>query len=308
MPGRDNKMGHNYKYCNVEHHLALVLMLLLHMDASTVDGPTYQHEDPLTRQILTCTRCPAGTHMGAHCTATEETVCSSCPKGHFTQFWNYLPKCLYCSTFCVENQYIKKECTPTNNRVCQCKEGYFWQANFCIKHTECPSGYGVRQNGTSHSDTKCEKCARETFSAVTSSTSPCVEHTNCTSMDLKVVLRGTGKHDNLCSTCKNLQNDGGLSILKHFLPEFFAKEINRRSKLYRFVRHHQNLQGKHSLFSKRSLLLQRISEWIRGATIDQLRKLPMQLRESNIHNTADKLSKMFKELDASNCDCKMATL
>lgn len=102
---------------------------------------------------------------------------------------------------------------------------------------------------------------------------------------------------------------GGLSILKRFLPDFFANEKNRRSKLYRFVRHHlgQNLQGKHSLFSKRSLL-HHISEWIRGATIDQLRKLPMQLRESNIHNTADKLSKMFKELDASNCDCKIATL
>ncbi|ROL42092.1 Tumor necrosis factor receptor superfamily member 11B [Anabarilius grahami] len=136
----------NQKYCNVEHHLALVLMLLSHMDASTVEVPTYQHEDPLIRQILTCTRCPAGTHMRAHCTASEDTVCSSCPKDHFTQFWNYLPKCLYCSTFCVENQYIKKECSPTNNRVCQCKEGYYWQADFCIKHTECPSGYGVQQN------------------------------------------------------------------------------------------------------------------------------------------------------------------
>lgn len=122
-------------------------MLLSHMDASTVEVPTYQHEDPLTRQILTCTRCPAGTHMRAHCTATEDTVCSSCPKDHFTQFWNYLPKCLYCSTFCIKNQYIKKECSPTNNRVCQCKEGYYWQADFCIKYTECPSGYGVQQNG-----------------------------------------------------------------------------------------------------------------------------------------------------------------
>lgn len=214
-------------------------MLLLHKETSTVEVLTYQHEDPLTRKILTCTHCPPGTHMSKHCTATEDTVCSPCPEDHFTQFWNYLPKCLYCSTFCVENQYIKKECSTTSNRVCQCKEGYFWQADFCIKHMECPYGYGVQQNGildiswalsfsvsklrlwkvfffffsigTLHGDTKCERCARGTYSAVTSSTSPCVKQTDCKSLDLHVVLRGTSWHDNICSTCKNLQNDGKLS-------------------------------------------------------------------------------------------------
>lgn len=35
---------------------------------------------------------------------------------------------------CVKNQYIKKEYSPTNNRVCQCKEGNFCQAVFCIKY------------------------------------------------------------------------------------------------------------------------------------------------------------------------------
>uniref|UniRef100_A0A671S883 TNFR-Cys domain-containing protein n=1 Tax=Sinocyclocheilus anshuiensis TaxID=1608454 RepID=A0A671S883_9TELE len=161
----------------VEHQLALVLMLLLHTGTSTVEVLTYQHEDLVTSK---------------HCTATEDTTCSPCPdsEDHFTQFWNYLPKLLYC------------KCSATNNRVCQCKEGYFWQANFCIKHSNVFNVF----RGTLHSDTKYERCARGTFSAVTSSTSPCVKHTECKSMDLHAVLRGTSWHDNIYSTCENLQN------------------------------------------------------------------------------------------------------
>uniref|UniRef100_A0A673FMB9 Uncharacterized protein n=1 Tax=Sinocyclocheilus rhinocerous TaxID=307959 RepID=A0A673FMB9_9TELE len=97
------------------------------------------------------------------------------------------------------NQYIKKECSATNNRVCQCKEGYFWQADFCIKHSNVFNVF----IGTLHSDTKYERCARGTFSAVTSSTSPCVKHTECKSVDLHVVLRGTfsAKISRIVSNC-----------------------------------------------------------------------------------------------------------
>ncbi len=38
-----------------------------------------------------------------------------------------------------------------------------------------------------------------------------VKHTDCKSMDFDVVLRGAGLHDNICSTCENLQNDGKVS-------------------------------------------------------------------------------------------------
>lgn len=116
-------------------------------DASTVEVPTYPHTYRQTGQMLTCTQCPAGTYMRAHCTPTRDTVCSPCPANHFTQYWNYLPNCLYCGTFCVENQHVKEECSPINNRVCECNDGYYWHADFCIKHTECPSGHGVEKKG-----------------------------------------------------------------------------------------------------------------------------------------------------------------
>ncbi|XP_052003484.1 tumor necrosis factor receptor superfamily member 11B-like [Xyrauchen texanus] len=287
----------------------VVMMLALGIYASTAEVPTYQLEDPATGRILTCTRCPAGYHMRSHCTPTQDTVCSRCPEHHFTQFWNYLPKCLYCSTFCVENQYVKKECSPTNNRVCECQEGYYWQADFCIKHTECPSGYGVQKNGTVHSDTNCEKCPRGTFSATKSSSAPCVKHTDCASMDLVVALKGTGWHDNICVACETLQIDGGITVLKQIMQNIFAHEKIRLSKLSRILRHGlgQRLQGKRSLFSRRQFLLYSFFEWIRGARIDQLRELPKMLEERNIRNTAEKI---LKEFDASNClmnDTKMST-
>lgn len=213
---------------------ALVLMLFVSgAHATTVEVPTYQHKDPNTGQILTCTRCPPGTHMSAHCTPTRDTLCVPCPEEHFTQYWNFLPKCLYCSVFCVENQHVKEECTTKNNRVCECNDGYYWHADFCIQHSECPSGHGVQKKGISyvwhmlsmflfttevcstfvsagtvHSNTKCARCPRGTFSGVTSSREPCVNHTDCASAGLVVVMNGTSWHDNVCSTCQELNNDG----------------------------------------------------------------------------------------------------
>uniref|UniRef100_A0AAZ3NTW9 TNFR-Cys domain-containing protein n=1 Tax=Oncorhynchus tshawytscha TaxID=74940 RepID=A0AAZ3NTW9_ONCTS len=108
---------------------------------------TYHHLDSSTGQLLTCHRCPPGHHMSAHCTATTQTVCTPCPSGHYTQYWNYLHKCLYCGTFCGEHQVVKEECSVLNDRVCECKGGYYWDADFCIRHSECPSGYGVKRRG-----------------------------------------------------------------------------------------------------------------------------------------------------------------
>lgn len=108
---------------------------------------TYHHLDPTTGQLLTCNRCPPGHHMSAHCTAATQTVCTPCPSSHYTQYWNYLHKCLYCGTFCGEHQVVKEECSVLNDRVCECKEGYYWDSDFCIRHTECPSGYGVKRRG-----------------------------------------------------------------------------------------------------------------------------------------------------------------
>ncbi|XP_056618658.1 tumor necrosis factor receptor superfamily member 6B-like [Triplophysa dalaica] len=279
--------------------LLLALMLFVSCtDASTVEVPTYQHMDRQTGQILKCKQCPAGTYMVEHCTPTRDTVCSPCPANHFTQYWNYLPNCLYCGIFCVENQHVKVECSPKNNRVCECNDGFFWHAEFCIKHTECPSGDGVHKKGTVHSDTVCERCPRGTFSAGASSSAKCVKHTDCESMGLVVMLNGSRWHDNVCMTCQNIQKDGGLSILRDFLPQFFAHQKIRLSKLKRVVRNlGQRQQKRNTVFSKRDFLLNFFSEWIKAASIDQLKGLPKTLHSNDMHKTAEKLFTIFNKLD-----------
>lgn len=116
--------------------------------ASSVEPvPTYNRQDPSTRETLTCAKCPAGTHMAAHCTATSPTKCAPCKDDHFTELWNYLPRCLYCNNFCYENQEVETECSATGNRVCRCKEGFYWSDDFCIRHSQCGPGHGVKTKG-----------------------------------------------------------------------------------------------------------------------------------------------------------------
>lgn len=108
---------------------------------------TYERQDPSTGETLICDKCPPGTHMTEHCTANTRTKCAPCIEDHFTALWNYLPRCLYCNNFCYENQEVEKECSATGNRVCRCKEGFYLSDDFCIRHSECKPGLGVKTKG-----------------------------------------------------------------------------------------------------------------------------------------------------------------
>lgn len=128
----------------------LVLVVACASLVSTTSGLlTFQHTDHASGGTLQCLRCGAGSYMKAPCTPHRQTLCSPCPTNHFTQFHNYLPKCLYCGTFCGEHQVVAKECSPVNDRVCECKEGYYMLADFCVKHRDCHPGQGVKQRGKS---------------------------------------------------------------------------------------------------------------------------------------------------------------
>lgn len=123
-------------------------MLFLLFGVSAVQSvPTFQHDDPVTGRSLTCNQCPPGTYMAAYCTATTQTKCLPCKSQHFTEVWNYLPKCLYCYNFCSENQEVETECSATTNRVCRCKEGFYMINDFCMRHSECGVGHGVKTKG-----------------------------------------------------------------------------------------------------------------------------------------------------------------
>ncbi|KAM9387275.1 tumor necrosis factor receptor superfamily member 11B [Phaethornis superciliosus] len=160
--------------------------------------PKYPHYDPGTSHRLLCDQCPPGTYVKQHCTATSPTQCAPCPDQYYSEEWSSNDECQYCSAVCKELQYVKQECTRTQNRVCECVEGRYLELEFCLKHTECPPGFGVAQPGTPESDTVCKKCPEGFFSNETSSKAACLKHTNCSALGFKTALKGNAVRDNIC--------------------------------------------------------------------------------------------------------------
>ncbi|XP_066479409.1 tumor necrosis factor receptor superfamily member 11B [Tiliqua scincoides] len=169
--------------------------------------PKYLHYDPTTSRQLMCDQCPPGTYVKQHCTLSSETECASCPDQYYADEWNSNDECQYCNVVCKELQYEKEECGNTQNRVCECIEGWYLDLEFCVKHTECPPGFGVAQQGTPESDTICERCPKGYFSNETSPEEACHKYTNCSSLGLIMVRKGDATRDNMCQEDKTDKSD-----------------------------------------------------------------------------------------------------
>uniref|UniRef100_UPI00398F5130 tumor necrosis factor receptor superfamily member 6B-like n=1 Tax=Pristiophorus japonicus TaxID=55135 RepID=UPI00398F5130 len=203
--------------------------------------PTYQRRDAITGQMLTCEQCPPGTFVEKHCTSLHPTICGPCPDLHYTQYWNYLQKCRYCNVFCGDQQYEKHQCNITHNRVCECKAGYYFEFEFCLKHTNCPHGVGVIKMGTPYSDTDCKQCTAGHFSSRISSSEPCFAHTNCIEEGLEVNVPGDRYHNTLCTSCKKYSSNGtfvngsAVSTCDEAIIQFVAYQKIPQKKLKKFL-------------------------------------------------------------------------
>ncbi|XP_051879410.1 tumor necrosis factor receptor superfamily member 11B-like isoform X4 [Pristis pectinata] len=162
----------------------------------------YQHWDEELSQLYMCEQCPPGTYRKTHCNTSKRTECAPCPDSHYTAYWNSLDECQYCNVFCKEYQYVKHECNSTHNRVCECVEGRYFEFEFCLKHSECPPGFGVKKLGTPYINTECMQCPKGFFSTNKSAIQPCQKHTNCSLFGLKQVLQGDAFQDNVCLPCE----------------------------------------------------------------------------------------------------------
>nr|XP_061789645.1 tumor necrosis factor receptor superfamily member 11B-like [Nerophis lumbriciformis] len=293
--------------------LLLLLCSVRCQDLATGSPPTYEHRDPYTGLTLACKKCPPGTHMSAHCTAATQTQCAPCKDEHFTELWNYLPKCLYCNNFCVGDKVVETECSSRSNRVCQCKEGYYMMYDYCNRHSECDPGHGVLTRGTSKSDTMCQKCSSGYFSASYSAIEACAKHTKCASEQL-VLLNGSSTQDTVCGLCEELANGG--ELLRTFLSSFFSMQRMRPGKMKRFVnRHIKNPEReRHTVHSvllrhgKRHHWLDLIRMWLHQATRVQLEKLPSMLRASQLNNVAEKLGKRLRDIQEQKPNCTLTHL
>ncbi|XP_048063237.1 tumor necrosis factor receptor superfamily member 21 [Megalobrama amblycephala] len=186
------------------------LMLLLVGDVLThtlTPSPTtekplssrhYHHIDPATGNKLVCDKCPAGTYVSSHCTEASVRECSPCPDGTFTRGENGVQQCHRCQRRCQAPFVEKTPCTSTTDRLCMCPPGSFSQGGKCQRHSLCQAGWGVRKRGSETEDVRCKQCPHGTFSDVASDALRCKAHTDCLSLGLMLLIKGTKEKDSVC--------------------------------------------------------------------------------------------------------------
>uniref|UniRef100_A0A3Q2T8Y7 Tumor necrosis factor receptor superfamily member 11B n=1 Tax=Fundulus heteroclitus TaxID=8078 RepID=A0A3Q2T8Y7_FUNHE len=276
--------------------LFLLLSVRSWLAHGTTAPPTYEHTDPLTGTTVQCDRCPPGTFLRASCSSDTKSDCAPCPEGSFTELWNYIGHCLRCG-ICGRNQVVKKECSADSDRQCECKQGYFYRQDYdmCVRHSECPSGHGVLTRGTAETDTVCRICSDGTFSDISSADHNCTQHQSCGNAGMKLVLKGTIWHDNVCAKVKD-----GAAYLREIIPAFFIHHKIKIKRLRRIV--HKLLpddvrkqEGTSELsFSE---LHSRISSWVSSATPMQIRQLPAILIKMRASHAGEKLQNILNAID-----------
>ncbi|XP_039182893.1 tumor necrosis factor receptor superfamily member 6B [Crotalus tigris] len=213
--------------------------VLLWSTLTHASPPTFEWKDPNTHKTLSCPKCPPGKSMSKPCTEGAATECKPCANEHYTEYWNYLDRCLYCSIRCNDLEVEVVPCNKTHNRVCQCKAGYHAESLFCIKHSKCPPGSGVLEPGNPQEDTRCGVCTEGTFSSNYSSKNPCQTHQNCSVQGLRVNVPGTRFHDTLCTSCtagKGLEEGSGAGDCYEAALDFVAFQLKSPRRLRRLYR------------------------------------------------------------------------
>ncbi|XP_059566745.1 tumor necrosis factor receptor superfamily member 6-like isoform X2 [Myotis daubentonii] len=110
-----------------------------------------------------CQCCPAGQYVRKPCSSPHtQGECEACDTGTYTGHANGLPSCQLCTT-CRKDQEEVSDCTPTQDRRCQCKTGeYYCDSEHCpegcYRCTSCPGA--TLQTCTPTRDTKCAPVAQ----------------------------------------------------------------------------------------------------------------------------------------------------
>lgn len=128
---------------------SLLLLHLLHLSFSQSVPLTFWLPDRDTGVRLQCSSCPPGTYLRAACSTKLPSQCSPCPPGSFTELWNYIGRCLHCSTCSGPNEETEQPCSATQDTRCRCRSGFYYRqrAGMCRQHSSCPVGHGVLLNG-----------------------------------------------------------------------------------------------------------------------------------------------------------------
>ncbi|XP_010874079.1 tumor necrosis factor receptor superfamily member 6B [Esox lucius] len=197
-------------------------------------SPTYMWRDHETGDSVICDKCAPGNYLIKHCTKYSKSICGPCPTSHYTEVWNYIERCQYCSRFCTNEEIESVPCTPLHNRECECKDGFYLKYGSCLKHSRCRPGEGVITNGTAHTDVECEPCAGGFFSNESSSSKACQSFSVCAPG--YTTIPGNEMNDVYCSLCKNGSRTAeDEAVCDRELQEFLAMQILPPRKHKRLV-------------------------------------------------------------------------
>ncbi|KAG8445745.1 hypothetical protein GDO86_010508 [Hymenochirus boettgeri] len=189
----------------------------------------YHHTNLESDTDFICDKCPAGTYVSKHCTASALRECSPCPSGTFTRHENGNDRCHVCRSTCQLPLVEKMPCTALSDRECSCPPGTFLQNDTCAPHSLCPVGWGVRKKGSETEDVKCKICSRGTFSNVPSSSIKCKTYTNCSELGLAVIKPGTNEQDNICGPLSSTAPTGVYSNHTDELRDVYNKSAKNET-------------------------------------------------------------------------------
>ncbi|XP_062898383.1 tumor necrosis factor receptor superfamily member 11B-like [Mobula hypostoma] len=305
----------SFCFCTCMLFILPLLLLPLVSPQNSLQSPfsrLYQYWDEELSQFYICEQCPPGTYREAHCNSSKRTECAPCPDFHYTAYWNSLDECQYCNVFCKEYQFVKHECNGTHNRVCECVEGRYFEFEFCLKHYECPVGFGVKKLGTPYTNTECMLCPKGFFSRSKSASEPCRKHTNCSLFGLKRALQGDASHDNTCHPCEKRNASSpecldppvekDIALCDEAILKFIAQQKLTSKQLRTLM---ESLPGK-AVSVQRLQWLQRrrpvrnqmfvqLKQWkMENPSMDTVRALIRALKKARAHNVYKKLLRRLR--------------
>ncbi|KAA8593353.1 hypothetical protein FQN60_009469 [Etheostoma spectabile] len=91
-----------------------------------------------------CDLCSPGTYLKDYCTKHQQTVCSPCEEGYFSDRRNMFDRCEECRS-CQQEYTVK--CTLTTNANCSCRSGFLCSNNVCseCEENKCITGEKLKR-------------------------------------------------------------------------------------------------------------------------------------------------------------------
>ncbi|XP_051804325.1 tumor necrosis factor receptor superfamily member 3-like [Acanthochromis polyacanthus] len=92
-----------------------------------------------------CNLCPPGTYVERFCSDKQQTLCTSCPEGHFSDHYTVFDRCEPCRSC---QQEFSEKCTPTTDATCSCRSGFLCSNSICSICEENKCVMGEKLNRT----------------------------------------------------------------------------------------------------------------------------------------------------------------